>query len=408
MGGMAAGAAWCGAALGAPRQPARGYALVEAIIGLAALALPPGVRRRHRLVATSALLPGARQRVARARAPSWRSSCLLILPQSILLGMTFPLMSAGLVRAQPRRGRRIGGDALLHQQPGRRGRRARERLRADRVGRLPGTLQTAGVLNLLIAAVVWLHRRGRSGAAPIEAARPETQSVPLLLAIAFFTGLASFVYEISWIRMLSLVLGASTHSFELMLVDLHPRPRARRPGGAPARRRAAPSRCACSPGCRWRWGSPRSPRCRCTTSPSRSWKRCCKGLARSETGYALFNLSGGAIAALVMLPATFCAGMTLPLITGALLRRGAGEARDRPRLRREHARRHRRRAARGAPRAAALRAEGHAARGRADRRGARPVASSLRFKNALALCRCRVRRGVRSRSRSACSSTRAR
>ena len=51
-----------------------------------------------------------------------------------------------------------------------------------------------------------------------------------------------------------------------------------------------------------------------------------KGLARTDTGYALFNLSGAAIAGLVMLPATFCAGMTLPLITGALLRRGAGEA----------------------------------------------------------------------------------
>jgi spermidine synthase len=50
-----------------------------------------------------------------------------------------------------------------------------------------------------------------------------------------------------------------------------------------------------------------------------------QGLARSDTGYFLFNLSGQGIAALVMLPATFCAGMTLPLITGALLRRGAGE-----------------------------------------------------------------------------------
>jgi len=35
--------------------------------------------------------------------------------------------------------------------------------------------------------------------------------------VAFFTGMASFIYEIGWIRMLSLVLGASTHSFELML-----------------------------------------------------------------------------------------------------------------------------------------------------------------------------------------------
>ena len=31
------------------------------------------------------------------------------------------------------------------------------------------------------------------------------------------TGAASFLYEIGWIRMLSLVLGSSTHSFELML-----------------------------------------------------------------------------------------------------------------------------------------------------------------------------------------------
>ncbi len=49
------------------------------------------------------------------------------------------------------------------------------------------------------------------------------------------------------------------------------------------------------------------------------------GLARNEAGYLLFNLSGQAIAALVMLPATFCAGMTLPLLTGALLRRNVGE-----------------------------------------------------------------------------------
>jgi spermidine synthase len=50
-----------------------------------------------------------------------------------------------------------------------------------------------------------------------------------------------------------------------------------------------------------------------------------KGLARTDTGYLLFNLAGQGISALVMLPATFLAGMTLPLITGALLRRGSGE-----------------------------------------------------------------------------------
>src|SRR5438309_6168334 len=51
-----------------------------------------------------------------------------------------------------------------------------------------------------------------------------------------------------------------------------------------------------------------------------------QGLARSAAGYRLFNVAGALIAALVMLPATFCAGMTLPLLTAALLRRGRGEA----------------------------------------------------------------------------------
>jgi spermidine synthase len=49
-------------------------------------------------------------------------------------------------------------------------------------------------------------------------------------------------------------------------------------------------------------------------------------LDRTATGYDIFNLGSNAIALAVMLPATFCAGMTLPLITLHLLRRGAGES----------------------------------------------------------------------------------
>jgi spermidine synthase len=42
-------------------------------------------------------------------------------------------------------------------------------------------------------------------------------------------------------------------------------------------------------------------------------------------GYAAFNLTSQLIAALIMIPATFCAGMTLPLLTHELMRRGGGE-----------------------------------------------------------------------------------
>jgi hypothetical protein len=46
---------------------------------------------------------------------------------------------------------------------------------------------------------------------------------------------------------------------------------------------------------------------------------------KTEAGYVVFNLARYALALLVMLPATLLAGMTLPLITGTLLRAGAGE-----------------------------------------------------------------------------------
>ena len=47
--------------------------------------------------------------------------------------------------------------------------------------------------------------------------------------------------------------------------------------------------------------------------------------ARTAGGYVAFNLISQLIAALIMIPATFCAGMTLPLLTHELMRRGTGE-----------------------------------------------------------------------------------
>jgi hypothetical protein len=54
-------------------------------------------------------------------------------------------------------------------------------------------------------------------------------------------------------------------------------------------------------------------------------QRLLEGLPATDGGYALFNVASHGMAMAVMLPATFCAGMTLPLITHALLRAGHGE-----------------------------------------------------------------------------------
>src|SRR3989454_8710965 len=322
MGGMAAGAAYCSRLSERLARPLLGYALVEALIGVLALVFHPV------FVATTdwsyaSLLPALGNEWS-ALAAKIGLSCLLILPQSVLLGMTFPLMSAGLARAHPAtQGESIAMLYFTNSLGASAGVLASGFVLIAWVG-LPGTLRTAGVLNLLIGLTVWLLARPAADL-PLRGTARADSSFRLLLSIAFFTGLASFIYEIVWIRMLSLVLGALTHSFELMLSTFI---LGLALGGLAVRRRVDRS---AAPGQLLGAVQVVMGLLALATLPlydlTFGWmETLMKGLARSDMGYLLFNVSGQAIAALVMLPATICAGMTLPLITGALLRRGAGEA----------------------------------------------------------------------------------
>jgi spermidine synthase len=320
MGGMALGSALCARVSTRIRNPLLAYAAIEAAIGLCALVF-------HELFVAAtdwsyaALLPalGVDWLVL---ASKLAVACALILPQSILLGATFPLMSAGLVRTTQARGEAIAMLYFSNSLGAAAGVLTSGFVLIAWVG-LPGTLRTAGVVNLLLAAAVALLARPAVAAPPVRAgdgARPAR----LLLSVALLTGLASFVYEICWIRMLSLVLGASTHSFELMLSTFI---LGLALGGLAVRRlvdrAAAPERLL-------GWVQVAMGLAALATLPvyDRSFElmeALMKGLARTETGYVFFNLAGQGVSALVMLPATFLAGMTLPLITGALLRAGAGE-----------------------------------------------------------------------------------
>ena len=321
MGGMAAGAAYCGRLSTRLANPLAVYAVVEAIVGIAALAFH-AVFTGVTDWSYDSLLPRLGNEWL-ALIAKLGVSCLLILPQSILLGMTFPLMSAGLVRAHPNTpGESVAMLYFTNSLGAAAGVVASGFVLIAAVG-LPGTLQVAGGLNLLIALVVWFLARPARHAALHETAHAETPY--LLLTVAFFTGLASFIYEIGWIRMLSLVLGASTHSFELMLATFI---LGLALGGLAVRRRADGVRepAYLLAGVQIAMGL-----LALATLPVYDFtfvlmENLLKGLARTDTGYLLFNLTGAGLAAMVMLPATFCAGMTLPLITAALLRRGAGES----------------------------------------------------------------------------------
>ena len=99
MGGMAAGAALCARLSQRLANPLLGYAAVEAAVGVAGLFFHPAF-----IAVTDwgygSLLPWLGGEWL-ALGGKLTLSCLLILPQSVLLGATFPLMSAGLVRAHP-------------------------------------------------------------------------------------------------------------------------------------------------------------------------------------------------------------------------------------------------------------------------------------------------------------------
>lgn len=339
LGGMALGAAAIARRSAGIANPLRWYAIVEGLVGLLGLAF------HDVFVATSgfaydtlfpALGSGAVTAIAK-----WMLAALLILPQSVLLGATFPLMSAAVLRrhSAERAGRVIG---LLYfaNSLGAAGGVLLAGFWLLEIAGLPGTLVAASAVNLLVAGAAFLLAgrletladvADRTDVAP-SAAAPEVSAAAasseryaqLLLAVAFGTAVASFVYEIAWIRMLSLVLGSATHAFELMLsafilglaIGAFVIRRRADSGDDPLRQLglvqvAMGAAAILSLG----W-----------YLDAFEWMATLMAtVQRNQAGYTAFHVGRYGLAMAIMLPATVCAGMTLPLITRALLRTSRGE-----------------------------------------------------------------------------------
>ncbi len=249
----------------------------------------------------------------------------------MLLGTTFPLMSGGILRLDARLpGGKLALLYFLNSIGAVAGVLTSGFLLIPEVG-LPGTLFTGGLLNVVLAICVYFVDKNTRPAAQVHAEQAGTRAatarppaIALYLAVALITGLSSFVYEIAWTRSLSLVLGASTHSFELMLASfifglalggLWIRGRIDRAEDVPRFLGAVQVAMGVLA---------------LLTLPVyndsfdlMAWMLA--AVQKSEGGWVLFNLFSSLICLLVMLPATFMAGMTLPLISYALLGSRLGE-----------------------------------------------------------------------------------
>ncbi len=325
MGGMAAGAWLAGRFITRIKNPLLAYAIVEVIIGIFGLLF-------HRIFIASTgfmlddVLPGLEAPMA-AELVRWGFAALLILPQTILLGATFPLISVGILRSFPNTpGSSISMLYFTNSIGAVVGVLTSGFYLISAVG-LPGAILAASLINFTLAILVYgICKQLNIQTLPQESSQKATSPLlrPLLM-VAMITGLSSFIYEISWIRMLTMVLGASTHAFELMLsafilglalggLWLHKRiDRFRNPLQSLGVIQLLMGVMAMMTVLLY-------------SSSFSLMSELNQALARTDSGYTLFNLASHTIAAAMMLPTTVLAGMTLPLITFVLFRQGGGES----------------------------------------------------------------------------------
>ncbi len=222
MGGLALGAAWLGKRADLVQRPIRLYALLELGIGLYALATPwlfPWLEMLylglHRTVQgnfwSAALLRFA-------------LSIIVLLPPTILMGGTLPVLARFFLRGRTARaGRALSALYSLNTAGAVAGTLLAGLLLLPMLGgrRL---LLTCGLANLGIAALAMLVDRycgDDSAPAAVESTEHRIDRwspVARLGALALgLSGTAALIYEVTWSRVLTLVIGSSTYAFTIML-----------------------------------------------------------------------------------------------------------------------------------------------------------------------------------------------
>ncbi|MDR2579745.1 MAG: hypothetical protein LBC85_01965 [Fibromonadaceae bacterium] len=219
MGGLAIGSFIAGKMTINIKRPLLAYAVVELFIGFGGMFYHP------LYIFTTNLFYDSQW--SKMLGPSGAEAIKIViatcstLPISILLGMTFPFVAAGLSRRDGDSGKASLPMLYFTNSIG-----ACFGILLASYVLIPffgnaNTLRMAGLINFVLCGFFWwFSRRYESNA--VIAPKPPTPklNVPypkFWLLFAALTGLSSFVYEIVWIRVLSLLMGSSTHSFDQML-----------------------------------------------------------------------------------------------------------------------------------------------------------------------------------------------
>ena len=326
MGGMALGAWLSAQSVDHEKKPLLKYAKIEFCLGVMGLAFHPAYLLLENWT-YNLIIPN----LSNIFIIQWFKYFLaffLIIPQCILLGCTFPLFSLSLVRTQSEdRGSILCFLYFSNSIGGALGVLLCGFIFIELFG-LPGSLYIAAITNLTISLISFVLTFENKKQKLYITKKPSTTMQNklnyILIAISFITGCASFMYEIAWVRMLSMVNGSSTHSFEIMLSafilglafgglwikkSIH---KFKNSIELIAIIQIIMGTLAISSLLLYDY-----------TFEIMTWLF--KNINRDFSGYLSFNIIRYLISLFIMFPVTFCAGMILPLITYILLERNYGE-----------------------------------------------------------------------------------
>ena len=267
----------------------------------------------------------------------WISGAMIILPQSILLGSTFPLLCSALIRREQQGlGKHISVLYFTNSIGAAAGALIATFLLIPEIG-MPGAMLTSGMINIGIALVTYLVAKQPEEAiatgeqdiaseAEASVSKAKINKITMVALItAAITGAVSFMCEIAWIRMLNLVLGTSLHAFEIMLSAFIA---GLALGGWWIRNRIdkIPDLLRFTGQVQIFMGLAAISTLTLYVE-SFHWvaELLNSTLLKTDTGYVFYNLATSLLSGLIMIPATFCAGMTLPLLTTHLIRKGHNE-----------------------------------------------------------------------------------
>ncbi|MFP4162842.1 MAG: fused MFS/spermidine synthase [Chitinispirillaceae bacterium] len=312
------------------------YAIVQIILGTSALFFHD-LFTAYLDFSFNRIIPALEGRLV-VNTYKWITASLIILPQSVLLGATFPLMAGGVLRRFPGlSGYKISfiyfvntlGASLGVLLSG---------FYFVKIAGLNGAITAGGVIDIFVGISVLLFcikdkkpvktglqkKTFSTSTKPLITSQEKQNYLYPLLWVSAISAAASFIYEIGWIRMLSLVLGSSTHSFELMLSafilglalgSFFIRKRLDKIKNVPRFLSIV----------QVIMGATALLTLFTYSNMFEFMTFIMNGLRESEQGYVFFNIFSHFISMIIMLPSTICAGMVIPLIIHLLYSRGFGE-----------------------------------------------------------------------------------